>query len=131
MERAQAAIRGTSDVEFPAFNFVLAQHLIEEVGKDSVAATLKKQIVARRCRTDDDVASRFGLAPIPLEHAVDAIQCLSAAGERKNCGIRPGRVVIVWQNDLISDGDSAEPAGFAQRFGMSLKAKSKNEQENC
>jgi len=46
--------RRTGGVEFSTFNFVLAQHLIEEVGKDPIAASLKEQIVARRCRTDLD-----------------------------------------------------------------------------
>ena len=131
MERAQAAVRGSSDVEFPSFNFVFTQHLIEKVRKDPITASLKEQIVARRCRTEDHVASLFGLAPIPLEHSIDAIECLSAAGKCKDGGIRPGRVIIVRQNNLVSNGNSAKSAGFAQRLGMSLKSKSQNKKENC
>ena len=131
MERAQAAVRGSSDVEFPAFNFVLAQHLIEEVGEDPIAASLEEQIVARSRRTHDDVAARLCFTPIPFEHPIDAVQRLSAAGEGKNARIRPGRVIIVRQNNLVSNGNSAKSAGFAQRLGMSLKSKSQNKKENC
>src|SRR5215813_5232635 len=99
MKSAEAPVRRTRHVEFSALDFVQPLHLIEEIGKDAITASLKKQIVAGRRGTHNNVAASLGFMPIPFKHVVDALQSLAAAGECQYARISAGSIVVARQND--------------------------------
>src|SRR5882762_10922911 len=88
-------------------DLIVPQNLIQELGEDAVAPSFEEQVIAGRHWAHDDVAARFGFgAPVSVEHVVDAVQCLKAAGKCEYAWIRPGWIVTIGQNELISDSDA-------------------------
>src|SRR5262249_60565500 len=95
--------------------------LINKIGNAPAPASLEEQVITRRCRAHDNVAARLGFAPIPIKHAIDSVKILAAPGKREDGRVCSRRIVIVRQDDLISDRDSPKPAGLADYLGMRLK----------
>jgi hypothetical protein len=62
VHRGDAAVRGTGNVELPAFDLVVGQDALQEVGEDPVAP-FEEQLTVRRGWRHDDVSALLGFGP--------------------------------------------------------------------
>src|SRR5262245_46252409 len=96
MECAQSPVGSAGDIEFSTLNLVIMQDPIQKFREDRIGSAFEEEMIRRSDRTHDDVAARFSFRkPVSLEHIVDGIEILAAAGKRKNSGIGASGIVGV------------------------------------
>src|SRR6202034_4721290 len=101
VERADPAIGMTGDMEFVVENLILAQKLLQKLGKDAFAA-LKKEFAIARGGFNGNIAALLRIGPPGEAHiGVDHIHFLRTAAKGEDARIRLCRIVMIWQDDPI------------------------------
>ncbi len=106
VHRGDAAVRRSGDVEFPTFDLVVGEDLLQEVGEDPVA-TFEEQLTVWRGWRHHDVSALLGFRPeVSVQHTIDGVHRLRAAAERNDPRVRLRRVVAIRQNHFVMDRDA-------------------------
>src|SRR5436309_3110495 len=88
-------------MQLSALHLVVTQNLIQEFRKDRICSMFEKEMIGWRDRAHNDVPTRCSFRkPASLEHIVDGIQIITAAGKRPDRRISSSGIVGIGQNDL-------------------------------
>src|SRR3984893_2602036 len=99
-------------------DFVSSQNLFQELRKDALSA-FKEQLIIRRCGDHYDVAALLRLIPeIPCDDVIDHVHGLRSATKPEDSGIGFAGIVVLWEHDLVTDGDSSDVHGLIEDIGL-------------